>query len=85
MTLGQDIRDITYCVTFLYECPDLWFDFFNEIHKGSVALHHPTRHDKDLGASHCVTQGREKGGENIYVSNRKAGTFGICISKEVLP
>jgi len=45
-------EDITYCVTFLYECPDLWFDLLNEINKASVALHHATRHDEDLGARH---------------------------------
>lgn len=43
----------TYRVTFLYERPDLWFDLFNKFNEVSVALHHPTRHDKDLGASHC--------------------------------
>lgn len=39
-------------VTFLYERPDLWFDLFNKVHEVCVALHHPTGHDKDLGAAH---------------------------------
>lgn len=56
------VKAITYCVTFLYECPDLWLDLFNKINKVSVALHHPTRHDKDLSASHWVTQERQRGG-----------------------
>ena len=56
----DDIRGFTYCVTFLYECPDLWFDLFNKIDKASVALHHPTGHDEDLGASHWVKGKREK-------------------------
>lgn len=42
----------THRVTFLYKCPNLWFDLFNKVDKVCVALHHPTRHDKDLGATH---------------------------------
>lgn len=51
---------MTYCVTFLYEGPDLWFDLFNQINKVCVALHHPTRHDEDLRARHCETTKGEK-------------------------
>lgn len=56
----SSVKHITYCVTFLYERPDLWFDLFNEIDKVSVALHHPTGHDKDLGASHWKERQEDK-------------------------
>lgn len=64
------IWNITYSVTFLYERPDLWFDLFDKINKVTVALHHPTRHDKDLGASHWVNK-REEGQINKDSNKRK--------------
>lgn len=42
----------THRVTFLYKRPNFWFDLFNKVDKVCVALHHPTRHDKDLSATH---------------------------------
>lgn len=52
-----------YRVTFLYECPDLWLDLLDQVHQLGIALHHPTGHDKNLGASHC-RRGREDEREN---------------------
>lgn len=46
------MKAATHRVTFLYKCPNLWFDLFDKLDKVCVALHHPPGHDKDLGAPH---------------------------------